>query len=167
MFQPSQIGGIFCSVTKNRLRSDTKYPAVFMCKHWNHSNETGFVYHFIILYHCLVIGRLRTFFGSLDDDIYLMGKIAWYHMIFPYPVGPMLAPWIPMGHELRLRKLRQMARKAEGCGSTNTKAKKVAVYTDYSDMTQHSHETMTPFGCRWPDGQHWLCIRIQLSPPQF
>ena len=89
-------------------------------------------YNFIILYHCLVIGR---FFGSLDDDINLMGKIA------------MLAPWIPMGHELRLGAGKWRG-KLRGCGSTNTKAKKVAVYTDYSDMTQHSHETMTPFGCR-------------------
>ena len=30
-------------------------------------------YHFISLYHCLGIG---LFFGSLDADIYLMGKIA-------------------------------------------------------------------------------------------
>ena len=49
---------VFFSVTKNRLRSDTKYPAVFMCKHWNHSNETGFLqfYNFIPLF------GYRTFF---------------------------------------------------------------------------------------------------------
>ena len=68
-------------------------------------------------------------------------------MIFPYnPVGPMLAP-CPMGHELRLGAGKWRG-KLRGCGSTNTKAKKVAVQTqitsDYSDMTQHFHETMTP-----------------------
>jgi len=104
-------------------------------------------YHFIILYHCLVIGR---FFCT------------WFSHIIPLVQCWLHAPWgtLRLGAGKWRGKLR-------GCGSTNTKAKKVAVYTDYSDMTQHSHETMTPFGCRWPDGQHWLCIRIQLSPPQF